>query len=67
MARERRSRDKFATERPRMEDSRQGGDRSRSRSKERKLLLSKEVERLARRVVKAEIKSRDGKTWNQVK
>ena len=50
-----------------MEDSRQGGDRSRSRSKERKLLLSKEVERLARRVVKAEIKSRDGKTWNQVK
>ena len=65
MARECRSRDKFANERPRVEDGRQADDRSRSRSKERKL-LSKEVERLARRVVKAEIKSRDGKTWNQV-
>lgn len=62
MERGRRSRDKFANERPRLGERRLADERSRSRSKERKL-----VERLARRVVKDEFKSRDGKTWNQVR
>ena len=66
MERGRRSRDKFANERPRLDERRTADERSRSRSKERKL-VSKEVERLARRVVKAEFKSRDGKVWNQVR
>ena len=38
--------------------------RSRSHSKDS---LAKEIERVARRVTMEEIKSRDGKTWNQVK
>ena len=47
-------------------DRRRGSnDRSRSRSKERKHLM-REAERLARRIAKEEIKSRDGKSWNQV-